>query len=181
MPALKSTQIEAAADAESLARLLINASRPLPSRLRERILTFGSEIVPPLIALLEDEALSMEDAPGEGWAPIHAVELLAELGAAEAAQPMLRLLAATEWDTILHDTLLRMLPKLGPAVLEDALAAHAATEDPERRSDYRSVLSKLGACDERVYEILVEAFDVRAMHEVARFLPQVLRGVERQR
>jgi hypothetical protein len=130
VPALKNKQIEAAANAESLARLLIEAGETLPPRLRERILTFGPEIVAPLIAILEDEALFPEEAPGEGWAPIHAAELLGELRATEAVEPMLRRLAENGWDTLLSETILEALPGLGPAVLEPALAAHAAATDP---------------------------------------------------
>jgi len=37
-----------------------------------------------LIDLAADEYLQMEDSPGDGYAPIHAVELLGELEAVEA-------------------------------------------------------------------------------------------------
>lgn len=116
-------------------------------------------MIPPLIALMEDEELSFDTAPGEGWGPIQAVDLLADLGATEAVEPMLRLLAETEWDTIIHDTLLLALPRLGPAALEPTLAAHAAATDPHLRGNYCSVLANLGVRDDRIYAVLLEDLD----------------------
>ena len=93
MPSLTDPQIDAARDAEALVRLLIDAGEELPPRLHERILTLGPAVIPPLVAMLEDDALSMEEAPGEGWAPIHAADLLGELRKTETVEPMLRRLA----------------------------------------------------------------------------------------
>ncbi len=159
MPPLTDRQIDAALDAEALVRLLIDAGRDLPPRLRERILTFGPEVIPLLLALAEDEPLSLATAPGEGWGPIHAVDLLAELGAEAAIQPMLRLLVGTEWMTIIHDRAIQGLPRLGPAVLEPALAAYAETSDPDVRPGLTSVLAKLNVQDERIYQILTEELE----------------------
>src|SRR5438128_35284 len=142
MPQLKDKQIESVTDPEALARLLIDAGEKIPPRLRERILAFGPAVIPPLVALMEDEALFLEEAPGEGWAPIHAAELLGELSAAEAIEPMLRRLTNLDWDTILHETLTEALPRLGPAVLEPTLAAHAEATDPRLRIDYGGILAK---------------------------------------
>jgi hypothetical protein len=168
MPDLTTRQIDAAPDAEALVRLLIDAGKDLPPPLSERILTFGPEVIPPLVALAEDEALSLETAPGEGWAPIHAVDLLAELRAEAAIQPMLRLLAEAEWMTIIHDRVIQGLPRLGPAVLEPALAAYAETSDPDLRRGLASVLAALKVHDERVYLIMtgeLEAnLELGAMH-----------------
>ena len=77
MPPLTDRQIDAALDAEALVRLLIDAGRDLPPRLRERILSFGPEVIPPLIELMQDEELSLDTAPGEGWGPIHAANQMA--------------------------------------------------------------------------------------------------------
>src|SRR5690348_11911046 len=103
MAPLKNAQIEAATDGESLVRLLTQAGQQLPARLREKILGFGPSVIPPLVAILEDEALAAGDAPGEGWAPIHALDLLDELKAPEAIQAMLQVLTREEWGTYLHD------------------------------------------------------------------------------
>src|SRR5712692_237845 len=154
MPPLTNQQIDAARDAETLVRLLIDAGEELPPRLRERILALGPAAVPPLVALMENEELSLETAPGEGWAPIHAVDLLVETGASEAIQPMLSLLEETDWDTILYDRVLQGLPRLGQAALEPTLAAYAATTDPDLQRSLVSMLAALKVRDDRIYEIL---------------------------
>jgi hypothetical protein len=159
MSAKRKRRIDTANDPAMLVDLLIDAGKRISPRVRERILTLGPPAIPPLLELMEDEELSVDTAPGEGWAPIHAANLLGELRAQEAIRPMLRLLAETEWDTILHDAVLLALPKLGPAVLEPTLAAYAATTDTELRSDYASVLSELGVRDDRIYEILLADLD----------------------
>ena len=168
MPSLTDPQIDAARDAEALVRLLIDAGEELPPRLHERILTLGPAVIPPLVAMLEDDALSMEEAPGEGWAPIHAADLLGELRKTETVEPMLRRLAETDWDTILHDRLIQALPLLGPSVLEPALAAHAVATDPHLRHIYASITAKLGIHDDRIYQLLVEELvsemELGAMH-----------------
>jgi SEC-C motif len=157
MPSLTTQQIDAADDTKTLVKLLIDAGKEVPPRLRERILTFGPEAVPELLDMMQDEELSLDTAPGEGWAPIHAVDLLAELRAEAAVEPMLRLLLETDWDLIIHDHLIRELPKLGPAVLEPALTAYAETTDPDRRRALTHLLSGLKVHDDRAFEILAAA------------------------
>jgi hypothetical protein len=85
------------------------------------------------------------------------VGILAERKATEAIGPMLDLLAKSEPESIIHDELLQSLPKLGPAVLEPALLAYEQTSDPELRYSLRWILSELGARDERVLKLLLEA------------------------
>jgi hypothetical protein len=158
MPSLSNRRIEAAAsEPEALVRLLIEAGERVPPRLRERILGLGEAAVPPLLAIAADEALDDEEAPGKGWAPVHAVELLGELRVPAAAEPLLRLLQETEPGAYLYDELLQALPELGPAVVEPALAAYQ-TVDPERRFSLGSVLAGLGVRDDRIYAALVEEF-----------------------
>jgi HEAT repeat protein len=116
-------------------------------------------VIPPLLAILEDEALAADDAPGEGWAPIHALDLLDELKAPEAIQPMLQVLMREEWGTYLHDGALQALPRLGSGVLEPALAAYAGSDDPSVHFALCNVLAKLGERDERVYQALVRELE----------------------
>ena len=101
---------------------------------------------PQLLALVEDKALSMEDAPGDGWPPCHAIALLADLGAEEAIAPMLRVLHESHWETIIHNSAAVNLPKLGSAVLEPALAALEAARGTDLFETLCFVLAKLRAC-----------------------------------
>lgn len=109
--------------------------------------------------ILEDDSLLDEDAPGGGWAPIHAVNLLAEIGAEEAIAPMLRLLALTAFPDIVHDRLILGLGRMGRSVLEPALVAYAGNQDPDFRYSLCGVLAELGVRDDRVFEILLDQLD----------------------
>jgi hypothetical protein len=131
----------------------------LPPELRERILALGEAMVPRLVEILADEDLGLEDAPGDGWPPIHAVDLLADLRAVDAAAPMLRVLARTSWDEIVHDRLVMRLPELGAAVLEPALAELGRSTDPDLHGSFCAVLAKLGVRDERIYAELCALFE----------------------
>jgi xanthine dehydrogenase molybdopterin-binding subunit B len=57
---------------------------------------WGEAAVPALVELLEDEDAQRNDALREGWPPIHAVELLADLKVDTAIEPILRVLANTD-------------------------------------------------------------------------------------
>jgi hypothetical protein len=134
----------------------------LPAELRERILNLGEAAVQPLIAVLENEDLALEDSPTGGWPPIHAVDLLVDLGSAAAVKPLLHILQATDWNEILHDRILLRLHELGPAVLEPALrdAQAARTEGDEDSHDALcAVLAELGVKDERIWVELCSRFE----------------------
>jgi len=60
----------------------------------------------------------MSESPAEGWPPTHAVELLADLRAPEASEPMLDLLVDTTLDEVINSRLLIRLPEFGAAALE---------------------------------------------------------------
>ncbi len=140
---------------DEVRRLLITAGEKLKPSSREQILKAGASAVPALIEILVDEDLSMQDGPGDGYASIHAARLLGDLAAVDAVEPMLDVLAATDWDTILHDAVLVALPKIGAAVLEPALIDLVENDDADWSEGLRGVISELGIHDDRIRKILV--------------------------
>jgi hypothetical protein len=140
-------------DPDALAELH-TTGEVLPPALRDRILALGEAVVPGLIELLRDESTWEEDAPGEGWPPIHAVDLLADLKASEAVEPMIRAVLAGDWDEILPDRATLRLPELGPAVLEPTLRALEEDISEPGRDRLCDVIAKLGVRDERVFRHL---------------------------
>src|SRR5258708_18552512 len=129
---------------------LKRAGEHLGQDLRRRILALGPSAIPPLIAILR---------ANEGWAAVHAVELLVDLGATDAILPMLEMLELTEFDELVHDRIGQHLPRLGAPVLEPAIAKYEALDDPDARDSIGWVLSDLGVRDPRVFEILCDAFN----------------------
>jgi hypothetical protein len=144
---------------ESILEELVRGGRRLPDGVRDRILALGPAAVPELIAILDDEALLSETAPGAGWAPIHAVDLLGELRAGDAVEPMLRVLAGTEFLDIVHDRILQRMPQIGAPVIEPALHAYADSRDDDFRLSLAAVLSRTGVRDEQIFTLLLERLD----------------------
>lgn len=153
------SQLSLAASVDSAFDELRRTGETLSDELRARILSLGAAAVPPLIALLEDDDAAAEDAPGQGWPPIHAVDLLADLGAEEAILPMLHALRDGDTDDILSSRVTIRLPTFGSAVLEPALAELSGTRDIDRAGALCAILANLGVKDERVWLALSEYFD----------------------
>ena len=98
--------ILSAGDLPPLLEHLRHAGRQPSPTLLERIRVFGTEAVQPLVAMALDERLHRAGAQRpEVWAPLHALRLLGELDAAEAAEALLPLF---EWD---DDWLAEQLPE----------------------------------------------------------------------
>jgi len=138
---------------------LCTTKEELSPDLRAQILALGAEAVPALLEILDDEDLGASESAAEGWPPIHAVSLLAEIGAPEAIGPMLEALASASWEEILHSQLVVRLPVFGPAVVEPALAILASEEASSARHSLCCVLSKVGVRDERIFGALCALFD----------------------
>ena len=146
-------------DANEAVRALLEAGEHVPDELRAEILGAGAAAVPALVDLLADRDLLSEDAHGEGWAPIRAAELLIELRAVEAIEPMLDLLAELDSTEILYSVLLDGLQSFGEPVLEPALRAYRDSNDREYRSTLALILSELGVSDPRAFDALVEQLE----------------------
>lgn len=83
------------------------------------------EDVPELLRIATDATLSAADPDGPLiWAPVHARRALAQLGAAEAVEPLLSVIRLTgdENDSLL-DEMPRVLAMLGPAALPHLAAS----------------------------------------------------------
>jgi hypothetical protein len=145
----------AEADTRRLVRQIQEHARLLPSRLRADILARGPEAVAPLLELLQDESLSHEEAPGDGFAPVHAAELLSELQRPEVIVPLVRRLLHTVPGEALHDALLYALEDLGPAVVPVALEVLPEARTLDERLGLLSVLAHGGVKDARIFEALL--------------------------
>jgi hypothetical protein len=132
----------------------------LPPKLRAEILALGAAAVPDLIAIVADDDADADDAPGEGWPPIHAVELLVELRAVEAIETMLDVVFETEIEDGLHVTVVRGLSELGAdAVLAPTLRRLDEAVDPDVTSSLLEILTALGVKDERIYDAIGKVFE----------------------
>jgi hypothetical protein len=132
---------------DAIARLRKTGEK-LPPTLREEIIGLGHGAVPDLVALLED---------GD-WAGIHAVDLLVDLRARAAIQPLLDALADGDWDDIMSERIVIRLPELGADVLEPALA-FLADADEDIAPRVCEILANLGVRDARIFDALRREFE----------------------
>lgn len=135
---------------------LLTKGKDFPEESRTQILELGDLAVPALINILEDGELQVQESLGDGWASLHAADLLGELRTPEAIDPMLQLLSDTDSIDIIHGTLMEALAELGESVLEPALKAYSETDDDDYRRSLCYVLSRLGVHDDRVFTILLD-------------------------
>jgi hypothetical protein len=146
----------------------------LPPAAREGILALGSHAILPLIAILRAALEPLreytdggrwmwndadETEPVGGWAARHALELLFELRAIDAIPAMLDLLEASSGGDEIYEQILVHLPRFGKDALEPTLARFLETEDDLVRGSLASVLSELGVKDDRVFDVLLTAFE----------------------
>jgi tetratricopeptide (TPR) repeat protein len=103
-------------DIDELLAALRRAGEHPDEDLLEQVKAQGQAVVQPLIVLATDLTLwEAEEAGPEVWAPLHAVRLLGELGAAEAVEPLLPLLAQeNDW---LNEMLPECFGRIGPPAL----------------------------------------------------------------
>jgi hypothetical protein len=87
------------------------------------------------------------------------VDLLADLKAVDAIEPLLDMLAATDFDEIIHSRIEVRLPNIGPAVLEPALARLPERVEDDPYSSLCEVLARLHVKDERIFQALRRLFE----------------------
>ena len=151
--------LDAKVPADVLVDRLIEVGGSIPRGLREDILSSAPLCVPPLIRMMTDEDLQGEDGHGECWAPVHAAELLGELQAPSAVEPMIRLLEEGDPVSFLHNKVLLALKAWGEAAAEPVLAAWERATDPGDRNAFCEILGGLGVRSEAIYAALLRGFE----------------------
>jgi hypothetical protein len=130
---------------------LRSAGRNLSAKMRAEVLALGPTVIPRLVDLLDEDE--------DGWAAIHAVDLLVDLKAVDAVGPMLQVLDEVDLDDELSNRVTIRLPELGSPVLEPALELLSTSEDEDTTLGVCEVLAKLGVRDDRVFDALRTLFE----------------------
>jgi hypothetical protein len=147
---------------------LIEIGQYLDQDLMERIKARGQEAIEPLIEIATDMDLHQSDQESPRvWAPIHAIQLLGQLEAAEAVEP---LLPYFDWD---DDWLAMVLPEAFALIGEPALGPMRALLSDRTREDLirgraAEALGRMGQdhpdLRDQVVEALVEQLDQSDRH-----------------
>lgn len=111
---------------------------------RKAVLAEGDAALPVLCALLGDDTLHAPDAPGQGYVPLHAVELLGEIGAASAVPALLDALATADPLDYIWTDVINAVERIGPGALDAVLERLAVTPAAMVRSGLCEILGKVG-------------------------------------
>lgn len=139
-------------DVQPLVEAIIDAGDKLSDERRGEIVEAQGPVGEALVAMSLDVDLASVDAPGGGWAPIHAVRLLGERRQVEAVEPLIEVVATTEADDLLGGAAIFALQEIGAPTLEPILVA--IDDEPGLRLRLAEVLSTLEIRDERIVDTL---------------------------
>lgn len=138
-------------------RELFSAEGALSKEAKNRILASGPELVDDLAAILRDRELWDESAPGDGWAPINAAELLGEIEAPEAIEDLFWVVAECEPDAILYTTATEALQRHGEAIVKPGVQI-LRDRGESFREDLACVFAGLDVRRRVVFQVLVKHF-----------------------
>lgn len=109
---------------------LLKQGESLSPSARADLVALGRAATPGLVALLEDRTLWDDKAPGQGFAPIHAAEILGEIGDPAALDALYAAFRAVDPDALLDDALTDAIRAYGPAAIPAGLRALESWDDP---------------------------------------------------
>ena len=123
------------------------------------------DAIPHLIEIAQDEELWPEDSDGEGWASIHAVNLLGELRAAEAVQTLIDIVALSDPGEILHDRAILALEAIGTPAGRAVLETIWYTRNVELKRTLSYTLGKVGRDEPEAFDTLARLYDELSWEE----------------
>ena len=112
--------------------------------------------------MLNNQHLQRADAPGEGWPPIQAVDLLVELQAEEAIPAMLVELKRLSWETILFNKLVFGLKAFGDRAFDPVMSAYRELKGQEIERSLLEILAELGRKDETLFQLFLSQLETEA-------------------
>jgi hypothetical protein len=146
-------------DPRTAVRRLLTVGKKLPPPVAKQIRTIGADAVPFLVELVDDRRLYEPSAQGHGWAPLHAMLLLGELQDLRALEPIFRVLSEADVEAAAFSRGLYAIVSFGVAALEPTLARYQAA-GPDERTTCCEILAELQIKDERIWNALVESYDL---------------------
>lgn len=159
---------------ELIEELIEQEGAPLTSEQVERCQADPETFIPALIELATDEYMQMEGSPGDGYAPIRAVQLLGKLKAAEAAPALIDIAAEVDPLAIIYSSAIKTLEDIGPPALEPLLDFMRYSRDTEAKTALAGALAAAGRDDERAYEAMLGLWEEAIWDEGKCLLAQPL-------
>jgi hypothetical protein len=152
-------ELKAADELDHLIDRLYEDEQALTRDLEKAFAARRDEAIPPLMELAEDKELWLEESPGKGWVPIHAVELLGKLRAQEAVPTLIDIVAASEPADIIQSQAMFALEEIGSPAAPAVLDTIHYTRDRDLKADLASVLGKVARGRADAFDTLVAVFN----------------------
>lgn len=147
---------------------------PLNPKWLERARNWGDEAIYALIDLAEDAELAVEDAPGGGYGPIHAVELLGKLQADEAVPALIDLVCECDPMEIIFSSALQALAEIGPPAVEPILKCLRYSRNIENKVHLCEPLGEIGQGNDQVYQAIAELLEQTSWEDGKTLVASVL-------
>jgi hypothetical protein len=136
---------------------LFSEGRALSEQSRERIVELGDAATDRLLEIVADKKLWDDQAPGQGFAPIHAAEILGEIGDESAIEPLYEILHKVDPDALLDDAIVDAIRAFGLAAVNPGLRQIDSWDDPYL-ADLAYIFSGLPVCHEKILQVLLKYF-----------------------
>lgn len=143
-------------ETEETLQALVQAGEQLPDDVIDELVEAGPEVTDRLVELALDDSLARLDAPGEGWAPVHAVRVLAKRGDTEVIADLVEHLEDFEFGGQLYEEFNDALAEFGPAAFDPLMEAVDTAEGPEAATGYLDAATRLDVRDDDLFERLVD-------------------------
>ncbi len=143
---------------ESLIDQLYEGEAAVTRDLEKAFAARRDKAIPVLIELAEDQDLWEEDSPGEGWVPIHAVELLGKLKAREAVPTLIDIIADSDPSEIIRNQAMFALEAIGAPATPAVLDTIRYSRNRELKADLAPILGKIGRGRADTFDTLVKLY-----------------------
>mgnify|MGYP000228348068 CR=1 FL=1 len=144
---------------ELLQELVACKQKTLPPARRRAFARHQAALIPYLIELVDNTFYWYQDSPGEGWAPILAVELLGEFKAVQAAPVLVKAVAASTPEDIIHDAALFSLMAIGNPAFPAVRAYMRYGRNIGTKTSLAEVIGRIGRRERESFDLLRQVWE----------------------
>jgi len=142
-----------------LRELAEHKQKTLPPARRRAFARHQAVLIPYLIELVDNTFYWYTDSPGEGWVPILAAELLGEFKAAQAAHVLVKAVAASTPEDIIHDAALFSLMAIGSPAFPAVRAYMRYGRNIETKTSLAEVIGRIGRRERESFDLLRQVWE----------------------
>ena len=144
-----------------------------PEYTAKRLADQKEALIPYFFEIVDDLSLREDGAPGYGFAPSNAIEILGVWRVAEAVPRMLEIFEHTDIDSDIHEATSDALKLMGSGIVDDLMKMRDRAAD-DLQFAIASILSEVGQGNQEVYDwvktLFLAAKDYFDIHFYAEYM-----------